>query len=696
MPLQPDSLLNGRYRIHSELARGGMGAVYHGHDENLGIEVAIKENLIVGLEFERQFRREASLLAGLRHAHLPRVTDHFVISGQGQYLVMDFVAGEDVRQRLERQGGPLAEADVVRWARELLDALSYLHTRTQPIIHRDIKPGNIKITPDGRAVLVDFGLAKVYEAGSATTTVGAKALTPGFAPPEQYGTARTDSRTDLYSLAATLYAMLTNRVPADGFERAVGQTTLVPIRQLNPSVAQHVAAAIEKALGVRPDERFNTASEFSAALITPLAGAVDVPTATIARPNAPTPTVPTRPAPEPVTQPTRPMRWALPVFAVVILVLGAGGVGLWATGMLDPLLRQVGFVAQPTATATQAIVIADVPTGTPSPLPPTASPTFTEEPQATSTLAPSETPAPTDTLPPTVIPFTETPSPTPMGGGQGQIAFASNRNGLPQIFIMDIDGNNQVQITDIADGACQPAWSPDGARLVFVSPCTRKQDLYNNAAIYIVNVPAKPDGLLSASPFITRVGGNFDPDWSEAGVAFTFTGGDRAQIYVADANGQNAQVLSEPRSADTQPSWAQGGAKLAFRNGTRSGRSTIYWMNQDGSFDGSIPTQITRELSPCNNEASSPAWAPDGAFVAYVVNQHICVVAWDAKGFNPKQITNKSPNADPAWSPDSQWLVFESWRDAAKHEIYVMNAAGGAVTRLTNNDADEFQPAWRP
>jgi Tol biopolymer transport system component len=425
-----------------------------------------------------------------------------------------------------------------------------------------------------------------------------------------------------------------------------------------------------------------------------LAGA-DVPTATILKPKANAPTLKAGPSVAPATQPARPLRWALPALAVVVFVLGAGGAGLWAMGVLDPLLSQFGIGAQPTATATEPIAIVNVPTDTAT-AQPTAPPTLTEAPSATPTNAPSETPPPTATAPPTAIPLTDTPAPTPIGGGQGQIAFASSRNGLPQIFLMNVDGTNQVQITDVADGACQPAWSPDGTRLLFVSPCTRKQDLYNNAAIYIVNVPADPTGPLSASPFIARVGGNFDPDWSEVGVAFTFTGGDRAQIYVADANGLNAQVLSEPRSADTQPSWSQGGAKLAFRNATRSGRSTIYWMNQDGSFDGSIPTQITRELAPCNGEASAPAWAPDGAFVAYVVNQHICVVAWDAKGFNPKQITNKSPNADPAWSPDSQWIVFESWRDAAKHEIYVMTASGGAVTRLTNNDADEFQPAWRP
>ena len=265
MPLQPNSLLRDRYRIVSELGHGGMGAVYRGSDENLGVGVAIKENLFVSPESERQFRREASLLASLRHPHLPRVTDHFVIAEQGQYLVMDFVPGEDAKTVLDRHGGSLAERDVVQWGREILEALIYLHTRPQPVLHRDIKPGNIKITPDGRAVLVDFGLAKVHDTNQ-STTVGAKAYTPGFAPPEQYGLGRTDPRTDIYALGATLYNLLTQQMPADSLERAMGQKTLVPIRELNAAVSPRTAQAIERALGVKPEERFTTAADFLAAL----------------------------------------------------------------------------------------------------------------------------------------------------------------------------------------------------------------------------------------------------------------------------------------------------------------------------------------------------------------------------------------------------------------------------------------------
>ncbi len=221
MPLKVGEMLRQRYRIEETLGQGGMGAVYRATDINLGVQVAVKENLFTTEEYARQFRREATILASLRHAALPRVTDHFVIEGEGQYLVMDFIEGEDLRERLERDG-PVSEDTAVSWFVEVCDALAYLHSRTPPIVHRDIKPGNIKITPDNEAVLVDFGLAKVLEESGSTTT-GAKAMTPGFSPPEQYGAGRTDPRTDIYALAATLYTALTASIPEDSLERAMGR-----------------------------------------------------------------------------------------------------------------------------------------------------------------------------------------------------------------------------------------------------------------------------------------------------------------------------------------------------------------------------------------------------------------------------------------------------------------------------------------
>ena len=141
MALEIGTLLHKRYRIVENLAQGGMGSVYHAMDETLGIMVAVKENLFTTEEAARQFRLEAIILANLRHPNLPRVTDHFTIDGQGQYLVMDFIEGEDLRERMERLG-VIPEDDVILIGAAMCDALTYLHTRTPPILHRDIKPGS--------------------------------------------------------------------------------------------------------------------------------------------------------------------------------------------------------------------------------------------------------------------------------------------------------------------------------------------------------------------------------------------------------------------------------------------------------------------------------------------------------------------------------------------------------------------------
>ena len=219
MTLERGTLLHKRYRIVEILGQGGMGSVYRAVDENLGVDIALKENLFTTDEYARQFRLEAVILANLRHPNLPRVSDHFVVGEQGQYLVMDFIDGEDLRQRMERVG-TITEEEAIMIGAAMCDALAYLHTRKPPILHRDIKPGNVKIAPEGHIFLVDFGLAKVVQ-GSQATTTGARAMTPGYSPPEQYGTARTDPRTDIYSLGATLYAALTSIIPEDGLARAM-------------------------------------------------------------------------------------------------------------------------------------------------------------------------------------------------------------------------------------------------------------------------------------------------------------------------------------------------------------------------------------------------------------------------------------------------------------------------------------------
>src|SRR4030067_3280561 len=246
MTLERGTQLHRRYLIVEILGQGGMGSVYHAVDENLGVDVAVKENLFTTDEYARQFRLEAVILANLRHPNLPRVTDHFVIGDEGQYLVMDYIEGEDLRQRMERLGN-ITEDEAILIGAAICDALTYLHARKPAILHRDLKPGNVKITPDGHIFLAEFGLAKVLH-GSQATTTGARAMTPGYSPPEQYGTARTDHRTDLYSLGATLYVAATGVIPEDALARAMEHADLTPVRKINSKVSKRLCGVIEKAL----------------------------------------------------------------------------------------------------------------------------------------------------------------------------------------------------------------------------------------------------------------------------------------------------------------------------------------------------------------------------------------------------------------------------------------------------------------
>ena len=178
---------------------------------------------------------------------------------------MDYIAGENLRQRMERLG-TISEEEALLIGAAMCDVLTYLHTRKPSVIHRDVKPGNVRITPEGQIYLVDFGLAKVVM-GSQATTTDTRAMSPGYSPPEQYGSACTDTRTDIYSLGATLYAALTANLPEDGLARAMDNAALTPIRKYNPKVSRRMTTVIEKEMAVRAEDRYQTAEEFKQALL---------------------------------------------------------------------------------------------------------------------------------------------------------------------------------------------------------------------------------------------------------------------------------------------------------------------------------------------------------------------------------------------------------------------------------------------
>jgi len=278
-PLSPGTTLWSRYRIIQLVGQGGMGAIYQAEDTRLeGRLCALKEVIPESGDSEEnheqiqaQFHREASILARLDHPNLPKVSDYFLYNGR-DYLVMDFVPGRDLRELVEEargQGQFLTEGQVLTWAEQLCDALEYLHSQDPPVLHRDIKPANIKLTPAGTIKLVDFGLVKLMAPDdNRTVTVLQGRGTVQYTPLEQYGgdTGHTDVRSDIYSLGATLYHLLTAQPPLEAKQRFLKPGAMPTVRELNPHISPHVERAITHAMATHPDDRPSSIAEFHAEL----------------------------------------------------------------------------------------------------------------------------------------------------------------------------------------------------------------------------------------------------------------------------------------------------------------------------------------------------------------------------------------------------------------------------------------------
>jgi serine/threonine protein kinase len=270
--LTPDTVLQGRYRIVRQLGQGGMGAVYEAIDQRLDTTVALKETFFSDERLRKQFEREARLLARLHHPALPRVSDHFS-EADGQFLVMQFIPGDDLSEMMTRKRAPFAANQVLTWADQLLDALDYLHTQDPQIVHRDIKPQNLKLTSRGQIILLDFGLAKgqAGEISRVTTSASIFGYTPNYAPLEQIQALGTDTRSDLYALGATLYHLMTGVKPPDALTRAAalvnGQPDpLVKPSEANGSIAPEVDHVLVKAMAQNREQRFATAADMRNAL----------------------------------------------------------------------------------------------------------------------------------------------------------------------------------------------------------------------------------------------------------------------------------------------------------------------------------------------------------------------------------------------------------------------------------------------
>lgn len=374
--------LDNRYIIESLIGQGGMGAVYRAVDTRIiGRVCAIKEMSVLSLpaperlQAVQSFQQEAQLLATLKHPNLPQVHDFFQDGTSGRhYLVMDFVKGATLEELLLRQGQPFNEQQVRTWGRQLCNVLHYLHSQSPPVIFRDLKPQNIMLDQNGQIKLIDFGIARFFKPTQSKDTQAFGTI--GYAPPEQHGREQTDPRSDVYSLGATLWRLLTAQDPADNPYGLPG------VRRYNTAVSPELEAVIQRAMQLRPEDRFQLALEFRDAL---------------------QPQVSLPPPPPPIR---------LMLFVILLLFAG-GGIGWAVLNNSEPTSTPLPPTSPSTKIA-EFVTVVVISSATPTPTensgvtsPPDSLPASKKD---TPTPTPSYTPSATPTSTQTPVPDTHVPS----------------------------------------------------------------------------------------------------------------------------------------------------------------------------------------------------------------------------------------------------------------------------------------------
>ncbi len=693
----------GRYRIVRHIARGGMADVYEAEDVDLKRKVALKimlDALAEDSQFVLRFRREAQTVARLDHPNIVQiytVGEAAMRAGAAErpYIAMQYIEGGSLREKLQelaRRGKLLTTEQALNITRQIAEALAMAHKAN--VIHRDLKPSNVLIRPDGRPVLVDLGIA-VVEGVSKLTQTGAIIGTPHYMSPEQVKGERLDGRSDLYSLGVILYEMLAGIRPfeADSSVAVLHQQVYeepVPMQKRRPDLPPPVTAVVAKSLQKEPSRRFQQADEMIAAIdqalqmggargpnpqatsvLTHLSDSslisrqqfVQVPTGEREPPRQPAP-APQRappqrtavPAPPPAREAER-RRPAVPVWAIVTMAVLAAAVILMFGSQLFG-----GEEAPPAvdeATAVPQIVVmtpTDAPT-TDTAVPPTDAP-------------PTDVP-PTD-VPPTAVPPTATPS------LQNKIAFQSNRDGDFEIYIMNSDGTNQIQLTNNSVDDNYPVASLDGSRILFES----FRD--GNWEVYAINVDGTGLTRLTNAPDSKdRL-----PTWSPDGrqVAFISDRDGDYDIYIMNADGSNVRQVTYTDRREGHMSWSVDN-RLVYNAGTWDDDTwEIYTIDTNG--------QNQRQLTSNGISDWAPEWSPDGRTILYLTvvgNDDPAIFVMNADGSNSRMLYNSQYyewGAD--WAADGSQIVFTKDENNLAN-LYIMNADGSNV-RLISSRAG--YPSW--
>jgi Tol biopolymer transport system component len=313
---------------------------------------------------------------------------------------------------------------------------------------------------------------------------------------------------------------------------------------------------------------------------------------------------------------------------------------------------------------------------------------------ATATLSPTQTP---------IVAVTPTPDDTPVPaatalGGTGEIAFASSRSGVSQIYLARLDGSEPTKLTTVEAGACQPSWSPDGQQLVFTSPCSNRAEFYetsySKSSLYLINVDGTGLKQLTAAP-----GPDFDPAWSPDGsrIAFTSMRNGFRQIYLLDVESLAVTLLTDTASSieSSQPAWSPDGTRIVYT--VKRVSAYQVWAMTDTGTDA---IQLAR--SGQDRWDFFPVWSPDGKSIFFSQRNKGPSQAWvkyvnfENLSQDPKDANLPAPVENLSFSPDGLWLVFESIESIGNRDIFLMTVDGGGRTRLTSDSKNDFDPAWRP
>ncbi|MBC8492572.1 MAG: PD40 domain-containing protein [Chloroflexi bacterium] len=776
MTTESDDLLNGRYRIETWLDKGGMGVVYRAFDTLHDEFCAVKEFSLGYLPSEdatrvrkdedatrmrdgrrvpyitrekaaKQFKLEARLLAQLDYHNLPKIIDYFAVE-DNSYLVMELIEGQNLAEVLELGDyRPLPEKQVLGWMDQVMDALAYCHELG--VIHRDVKPGNVIITPSGKVYLVDFGVAKL-DPDSKTMF---SAFTSGYSPPEQYsGQGRTDERSDIYALGATMYRLLTGQEPVEAFERVIGED-MPPPRSIVSSISPTVDSAVMRAMELRPEDRFASVVDMKRALegkvkpydetqsvearLTVLSTAIPVLTISPTKLDFGSigkgeskykylritnegggsleGTITTDqpwlqvsrsilsgdPATVRVTVDTANLREGQSysgyvevdsngghAFVGITMRVASRPIPPWVKALA--LITLITVILRVTSPWWWPLVSTKLSLGTPAPI---------VEPIVVETTTPTRTtisiPTSTATQGPTHTPFpvlstpTRTPSPVPSKVTRtlSPTPLTPTRTPSP-VPSTPTHTTHPSPISTSTPSATPALWTT----------CLSDRSQGGGPMVY---TSLEDDHLhlycfgLGKDLVLTNMSGtqswaHWSPD-SQRIVFQSYQSSDYSQIYVINSDGTDLEQLTHGSDNNWEPSWSHDGRHIVFVSDRDGGRE-IFVMDSDGRNQRQLTHRST------STKHYRPSYSPNGRWIAfqadYAGREKYGIHLIDTEGKYIKDLTGSKGDGDFSWSPDSSRIVFESVRDGPKQSLYSVQLSSGIVERKTFTTSKDTNPSW--